>query len=73
MSFQAYLDTIHEKTGHTPEDFWRAAKKAGVLQPDLKVTEFVAWLARDFALGRGHAMALWAVFKDKGWASAPKK
>ena len=73
MSFQAYLDNIKEKTGHTPEDFRKAAKKAGVLKPDLKATEFIAWLARDFALGRGHAMALCKVFKAKGWLEAPKK
>ncbi len=73
MSFQAYLDNIKEKTGHTPEEFRKAAKKAGLLKPDLKATEFVAWLARDFALGRGHAMALWAVFKANGWVEAPQK
>ena len=73
MSFQAYLDNIKEKTGHTPEDFWKSAKKAGLLKPGLTATEFVAWLAEDFALGRGHAMALWAVFKEKGWVEAPKK
>jgi hypothetical protein len=32
----------------------------------------VAWLKREFDLGHGHAMALWAVFKDKGWVEAPK-
>jgi Domain of unknown function (DUF4287) len=73
VSFQAYLDNILEKTGHTPEDFWRVAKKSGLLKPDLVAADFVAWLARDFSLGRGHAMALWAVFKDKGWVQAPKK
>ncbi|MGC4068401.1 MAG: DUF4287 domain-containing protein [Polyangiaceae bacterium] len=70
MSFQAYLDNIKEKTGHTPEDFRKAAKKAGVLRRDVTATEFVGWLVRDFALGRGHAMALWKAFKDKGWVKA---
>jgi|GEM_PF-138961 len=73
MSFQAYLDNIKEKTGHTPEEFKKLAKKAGILKPDLKATEFIGWLARDFGLGRGHAMALWAVFKGEGWVAAPKK
>jgi hypothetical protein len=73
VSFQAYLDNIKEKTGHTPEDFRKAAKKAGLLVPDLKATEFITWLARDFSLGRGHAMALWTLFKDKGWVEAFKK
>lgn len=73
MSFQAYLDNIKEKTGHTPDDFRKAAKKAGILTPELKATAFIAWLAQDFSLGRGHAMALWKFFKDKGWVEAPKK
>lgn len=29
MSFQAYLDNIKAKTGKTPEDFKKAAEKAG--------------------------------------------
>jgi hypothetical protein len=73
VSFQAYLDNIKEKTGHTWEDFKNAAKKAGLLKPGLTATELVAWLAKDFALGRGHAMALWKYFTDAGWVEAPTK
>src|SRR5262249_25675523 len=73
MSFQAYLDNIKAKTGKTPEDFRNLAKKKGLLQPDLKASELVAWLKEEFDLGHGHSMALWAVFKDNGWVTPPKK
>jgi hypothetical protein len=72
MTFQAYLDNIRAKTGRTPEEFKALAAKAGVYRPDMKAGELVAWLKREFDLGHGHAMALWAVFKDKGWVEAPK-
>jgi len=76
MTFQAYLDNIKIKTGKTPEDFHADAKTKGLLQPGLTATQFVAWLANDYGLGRGHAMAIFEVFKRKGWVamkSKPKK
>jgi hypothetical protein len=63
MSFQAYLDTIKAKTGKTPEDFKKIAQKKGLLKPDTKAGEIVAWLKQDFQLGHGHAMAIYTVFK----------
>ena len=72
MSFQAYLDNIHAKTGKTPEQFKALATRAGVFKPDMKAGELVAWLKQEFDLGHGHSMALWAVFKDKGWVDSPK-
>ena len=73
MSFQAYLDNIRAKTGKTPEDFRALAAKAGVYRPDMKASELVAWLKQEFDLGRGHSMAIWFVFKKKGWVHSPKK
>ena len=73
MSFQAYIDNIKAKTGKSPEDLMRLAKKNGLLKPDLKAGELVAWLKKDFGLGHGHSMAIWAVFKNKGWVALPKK
>ncbi len=73
MSFQAYIDNIKIKTGNTPEDFKRLASKAGILKRDMKAGELVKWLADEFDLGHGHSMALWAVFKDRGWVEIPKK
>ncbi len=35
--------------------------------------ELVAWLKKEFDLGHGHSMAIWAVFKDNGWVASPKK
>ncbi len=68
MTFQAYLDNIHKKTGKTPEDFLTLAEQKGLVGPELTAARLVAWLKDDFGLGHGHAMAIWAVFKSKGWA-----
>jgi hypothetical protein len=73
VSFQAYLDNIKAKTGKTPEDLRALAAKAGVFKPDMKASELVAWLKKEFQLGHGHSMAVWAVFKDKGWVDTPNK
>lgn len=71
MSFQAYIDNIKAKTGKTPEDFIKIAEKKGLTKPGVKAGEIVDWLKNDFDLGRGHAMALYAVFKSKGVIAAP--
>ena len=63
MSFQAYIDNIKAKTGKTPEDFKKIAEKKGLLNPGVKAMEIVNWLKKDFGLGHGHAMAIYAVFK----------
>jgi hypothetical protein len=63
MSFQAYLDNIEQKTGKTPNELLALAKDKG-FGTDTKAGEIVAWLAEDFDLGRGHAMALVHVIKN---------
>ena len=72
MSFQAYLDNIKAKTGKTPEQLKTLAAKAGVYRADMKASALVAWLKEEFNLGHGHSMAIWAVFKEKGWVESPK-
>lgn len=57
MSFQAYLDTIEDRTGLTPRQFLEQAAEKG-FDPSTKAGPIVAWLAEDYGLGRGHAMAL---------------
>lgn len=57
MSFQAYLDNIEAKTGLTPGQFVDLAAEKG-FGPGTKATPIVEWLAADYGLGRGHAMAL---------------
>jgi len=57
MSFQAYLDNIEEKTGVTPREFIALAAAKG-FDSSTKATPIVEWLAADYGLGRGHAMAL---------------
>ena len=64
MSFQAYLDTIEKKTGLTPRELLGQAKARGFDGPDIKAGDVVAWLAEDYGLGRGHAMALVHVIKN---------
>ena len=70
MSFQAYLDTIKEKTGKTPEDFLALAREKGLLTEGVPAGPIIAWLSKDYALGRGHTMALVQTFRD---ATQPKQ
>ena len=70
MSFKAYLDNIKAKTGKSPEDFKKLAEKKGFLQkgklnPEVKAGQIVDWLKKDFELGHGHSMAIYALFKGK--------
>lgn len=70
MTFQAYLDNIKAQTGKSPADFRRLATekgflKGGVLVNGTKAGDIVAWLKSDFALGHGHAMAIYAMLKGK--------
>lgn len=60
MSFQAYLDTIKEKTGKGPKEFVELAAKKGLTQH----AEIVKWLQEDYGLGTGHARALVMVIKQ---------
>ena len=68
MSFQAYLENIEAKTGMSPDDFRRCAEAKGFadrgnLRQGVKAGEILKWLTDDFALGRGHAMAVYDVLK----------
>lgn len=63
MSFQAYLDSIKKKTGKSCEQFRALADEKGLLRPQVKATDVIAWLKADFGLGHGHAMAIYATFK----------
>ncbi len=64
MSFQAYLDTIEDKTGLTPQQFVDLAHERGYDEPSVKSGVIVAWLKDDYDLGRGHAMSLVHVIKN---------
>lgn len=70
MSFQAYLDNIESKTGKNIADFKKLAEQKtflveGQLKSGVKAGDIVAWLRKDFNLGHGHAMAIFAAFKGK--------
>lgn len=57
MSFQAYLDAVETKTGLTPRQLIDLAHEKG-FDESTKATPIVEWLAADYGLGRGHAMAI---------------
>jgi hypothetical protein len=68
MSFQAYLTNIKTKTGKGPGDFKKLAElegftTKGTLKPEVKAADIVTWLKKDFDLGHGHAMAIYALLK----------
>jgi hypothetical protein len=63
MSFQAYLDAAEAKTGRTPRELVDIAKGKGFDDPEVKAGTIIAWLADEYGLGRGHAMALVHVIK----------
>ena len=69
MSFQAYLDTIERTTGRIPQELVDEAVAKG-LGPHTKAAAVVDWLATDYGLGRGHAMALFHVIKHGPTISA---
>lgn len=74
MSFKAYLDNIHAKTGKAPHDFRRMAEEKGfvsdgAIADGVKAGEIINWLKEEFDLGRGHAMAIVALLK--GHKDAP--
>ena len=64
MSFQAYLDAIEDKTGKTPRTLVDEARAKGLDAPGVTAGTIVAWLAEDYGLGRGHAMALVHVIRN---------
>ncbi|MGJ0204775.1 DUF4287 domain-containing protein [Leucobacter sp. gxy201] len=63
MSFQAYLDTIEDKTGLVPREFIDIAQSRGYDAPDVKAGVILDWLKEEYGLGRGHGMALVHVIK----------
>ncbi|MES2171129.1 MAG: DUF4287 domain-containing protein [Actinomycetota bacterium] len=58
MTFQAYLDTIKQKTGLGPDDFRRLAAEKGYLEPGTKAKAILDWVKADYDLGPGHGMAI---------------
>jgi len=57
MSFQAYLDAVEDKTGHTPRELIRLAEERG-FDATTKATPILEWLKEDYSVGRGHGMAM---------------
>jgi hypothetical protein len=57
MSFQAYLDAVEDKTGHTPRELIALAAERG-FDATTKAGPILEWLKEDYGLGRGHGMAI---------------
>lgn len=64
MSFQAYLDTIEDKTGLTPRQLVDMATARGYADPSVKASVVLDWLTEEYGLGRGHGMALVHVIRN---------
>jgi hypothetical protein len=64
VSFQAYLDTIEDKTGLTPRQLIEIADSKGFSGAETKAGDVLEWLKADYGLGRGHGMALVHVIKN---------
>lgn len=67
MSYQAYLDALEARSGRTPQQLLDEAGARG-FGPKTKAGEVVAWLADEYGVGRGHAMAFYGVLKNGPWA-----
>ncbi len=70
VPLQTYFDNIQKKTGKTPADFKELAVakgyfEDGALKPAIKAGEVIAWLKADFALGHGHALAIYHSLKGE--------
>lgn len=66
MSYQAYLNTIKQKTGKGPADFRVMAEEKGFTKNGelvAKAGDVTNWLKTDYELGHGHAMAIYALLK----------
>jgi hypothetical protein len=57
MSFQAYLDAVETKTGHTPRELVALAAERG-FDASTKAGPILEWLKEEYGLGRGHGMAM---------------
>ena len=60
MTYKAYIDNIHPKTGKTPEDYRKMAAEKGLV----KYGELLKWLKTDCGLGHGHANAMILYIQD---------
>lgn len=68
MSFQAYINNIKEKIGVGADEWRKLADdkgftQKGILKPEVKAGEVVAWVKGEYGLGHGHAMAIYALLK----------
>ena len=63
MTFRPTSTTSRRRPGSRRRTSRPSPKEKGLLKPDVKAGKIVAWLNEDFGLGRGHAMAIYALLK----------
>jgi Domain of unknown function (DUF4287) len=74
MTFQAFIDTIKQKTGMTPADFAREARAQGLIATGTTPEKMINWLQEEFKLSHKHAVAIHATLKTrKVIVSRPRK
>ena len=74
MTFQAFIDTIKQKTGMTPADFAQAAREQGLIATGTTPEKMIRWLKEDYKLSHKHAVAIHATLKArKVIVSRPRK
>lgn len=69
MTFQGYMDNIEAKTGRKISEILEAGERKGLLEAGkakegVKAGQIVEWLGAEYELGRGHAMAIWAIVRN---------
>lgn len=70
IPLEKYYENIKIKTGKAPADFKKIAItkgyfEKGILKPNVKAAEVIAWLKKDFDLGHGHSLAIYHSFKEE--------
>jgi Domain of unknown function (DUF4287) len=68
MTFAAYMTAVEAKTGLSMAELLAIAEAKGLalhgrMAPGVKAGQIIDWLARDYGLGRGHAMSVYAVLQ----------
>ena len=63
MSPQVYIDAVEKKTGKTPAALLEEAARLGY-GPTTKAGVVLDWLATEYGVGRGHAMAFFHLLKN---------
>ncbi len=65
MTFQAYIDAIEKKSGKKIAELKAEATAKGLTGAAVNSTNIYNWMNTEYGIGRGHAMAFYALCKDE--------